>query len=61
MAPNGDLFVAEKESNTVRVLRVPSGSAKPERNEVFASGLSQPYGIAFYPSGPNPEWVYVAN
>jgi glucose/arabinose dehydrogenase len=60
-APNGDLFVAEKESNAVRVLRVPSGSAKPTENEVFASGLSQPYGIAFYPAGPNPEWVYVAN
>lgn len=61
MAPNGDLFVAEKETNTVRVLRVPRGSAKPSSNEVFASGLSQPYGIAFYPLGPNPEWVYIAN
>jgi glucose/arabinose dehydrogenase len=61
MAPNGDLFVTERETNTVRVLRVPSGSAKPESNEVFASGLSQPYGIAFYPPGPNPEWVYIAN
>ncbi|HKS60540.1 MAG TPA: sorbosone dehydrogenase family protein [Xanthobacteraceae bacterium] len=60
-APNGDLFVAEKESNSVRVLRVPSGTARPEINEVFASGLSQPYGIAFYPAGANPEWIYVAN
>ena len=60
-APNGDLFVAEKESNSVRVLRVPSGAAQPEINEVFASGLSQPYGIAFYPSGANPEWIYIAN
>jgi glucose/arabinose dehydrogenase len=61
MAPNGDLFVAERESNSVRILRVPSGNAKPEINEVFASGLSQPYGIAFYPLGPNPEWIYIAN
>ena len=61
MAPNGDLFVAEKETNQVRVLRVPSGSAKPEINEVFASDLSQPYGIAFYPAGANPEWIYIAN
>ena len=30
-------------------------------DEVFARGLHQPYGIAFYPLGPNPEWVYVAN
>ena len=61
MAPNGDLFVAEKETNQVRVLRVPSGSAKPAHNDVFASGLSQPYGIAFYPAGANPEWIYIAN
>jgi len=59
-APNGDLFVADSASNTVRVLRVGAGSAKPA-DEVFASGLYQPFGIAFYPLGPNPEWVYVAN
>src|SRR5437588_4352860 len=61
MAPNGDLFVAEKESNSVRILRVPSGAAKPEINEVFAAGLSQPYGIAFYPRGSDPQWIYIAN
>lgn len=61
LAPNGDLFVADSASNTVRVLRVPAGSAKPTKDEVFASGLYQPYGIAFYPPGPNPEWVYIAN
>ena len=60
-APNGDLFVAEKETNTVRILRVPSGSAKPEINEVFASDLYQPYGIAFYPPNAEPEWIYIAN
>ena len=61
VAPNGDLFVADSASNTIRVLRVPSGTASPTKNEVFASGLTQPFGIAFYPLGPNPEWVYVAN
>src|SRR3979411_697884 len=60
-APNGDLFVADSMSNTIRVLRVAAGRAAPEKNEVFAEGLYQPYGIAFYPPGPNPEWVYVAN
>jgi glucose/arabinose dehydrogenase len=29
--------------------------------ETFASGLSQPFGIAFYPPGPEPQWIYVAN
>src|SRR5258706_13545511 len=61
LAPNGDLFVADSVSNTVRVLRIPSGSATPTKNEVFASGLYQPFGIAFYPLGPNPEWIYIAN
>jgi glucose/arabinose dehydrogenase len=61
LAPNGDLFVAESASNKVRVLRVPDGNASPEKNEVFASGLYQPFGIAFYPLGPNPEWIYIAN
>jgi len=61
VAPNGDLFFADSASNTIHVLRVPSGTASPTKNEVFASGLTQPFGIAFYPLGPNPEWIYVAN
>ena len=27
----------------------------------IASDLNQRFGIAFYPLGPNPEWVYIAN
>jgi glucose/arabinose dehydrogenase len=61
VAPNGDLFVADSEANTIRVYRVPSGSARPVKSETYASGLNKPFGIAFYPLGPNPEWVYVAN
>ena len=61
VAPNGDIFVAESKANTVRVLRAGAGGAGPSRNEVFLSGLSQPYGIAFYPLGANPQWVYIAN
>jgi glucose/arabinose dehydrogenase len=61
VAPNGDLFVSDSMFGLVRVLRVPAGSATPEKDVVFASGLKQPYGIAFYPLGPNPQWVYIAN
>jgi glucose/arabinose dehydrogenase len=61
VAPNGDLFVADSMFGEVRVLRVPAGRAKPEKDMVFASGLKQPFGIAFYPLGPNPQWVYIAN
>ncbi len=28
---------------------------------VFATGLTLPFGIAFYPPRPNPQYVYVAN
>ena len=61
VAPNGDLFLAESGANRVRVLRLASGDGKPSKNEIFASGLRQPYGIAFYPPGPSPQWVYIAN
>src|SRR6478672_3982181 len=61
VAPNGDLFGADSEANTIRVYRVPSGSARPVKSETYASGLNKPFGIAFYPLGPNPDWVYVAN
>jgi glucose/arabinose dehydrogenase len=61
IAPNGDIFIAESEPGRIRVLRAEEGAAKPSSNDVFASGLDQPFGIAFYPSGSDPQWVYVAN
>jgi len=61
IAPNGDIFVAESRAGRVRVLRAADGAAKPEQNEVFASGLGQPFGVAFYPPGPDPRFVYVAS
>ena len=53
--PNGDLFLAESRANRIRVLRDADGDGKPEVNEVFATGLSRPFGIAFYPVGSEPE------
>src|SRR5262249_19423993 len=61
VAPNGDIFVAESEPGRIRVLRAADGAARPSSNGVFASGLDQPFGIAFYPSGSDPQWIYVAN
>ena len=60
-APNGDLFIAESNPGRVRVVRGFGGDGKVQTNEVFASGLTMPYGIAFYPVGPNPQYVYVGN
>ncbi len=60
-APNGDLFFAEAEPGDVRVARGFGPDGKVVTNEVFATGLTMPFGIAFYPPGPNPTYVYVAN
>jgi glucose/arabinose dehydrogenase/mono/diheme cytochrome c family protein len=60
-APNGDVFLAESNSGKIKVFRGITGSGKPEQISVFATGLSQPYGIAFYPLGSNPEWVYIGD
>ena len=61
VAPNGDIFIAESEPGRIRVLRTADGAAKPSSNDVFASGLDRPFGIAFYPPGSDPQWIYVAN
>ena len=60
-APNGDIFIAESGANRVTVLRGRGTDGKAETKEVYASDLRQPFGIAFYPAGKNPKWVYVAN
>ena len=60
-APNGDAFVAETEKGDILIFRGISADGKPETTSVFASGLNKPFGIAFYPQGPNPKWVYIGN
>ena len=55
VAPNGDIFVAESEPGRIRVLRAAEGASQPDSNDVFASGLKDPFGIAFYPPGPDPH------
>jgi glucose/arabinose dehydrogenase len=57
-APNGDLFIAETGAGNIRVLHgVADGKAQTV--ETFATGLTRPYGIAFYPVGPNPQYIYI--
>ncbi|HEX2918789.1 MAG TPA: PQQ-dependent sugar dehydrogenase [Edaphobacter sp.] len=60
-APNGDYFVAETAKGDIRVFRGVTADGKPELTGVYASGLNKPFGIAFYPQGPNPQWVYIGN
>jgi glucose/arabinose dehydrogenase len=60
-APNGDIFLAEVDSGRIRLFRGITDDGKPEQTAIFASGLKQPYGLAFYPPGPDPQWLYVGN
>jgi len=61
VAPNGDLFIAESKAGRIRVLRAADGASKPTQNQIFASSLTMPFGIAFWPPGPNPRFIYIAN
>lgn len=54
-APNGDVFVAESSGGRISVLRQAG-----QRPASFASSLDLPFGIGFWPPGPSPRFVYVA-
>jgi glucose/arabinose dehydrogenase len=59
-APNGDIFVADSEAGEIKVLHgIKDGKA--DSVSVFARGLTRPYGMAFYPLGSNPQYIYVGN
>jgi glucose/arabinose dehydrogenase len=60
-APNGDLFIAESQKGQIRVLRGIGADGRAQTVEVFATGLDKPFGIAFYPPGVTPQFLYVAN
>jgi glucose/arabinose dehydrogenase len=60
-APNGDLFIADSQAGSILVLRGVNAQGKAEKISTFATGLDHPFGIAFYPKGPNPKWIYVGN
>src|SRR5580698_811415 len=61
MAPNGDFFVADSMPGEIKIFRGRGADGKPEQVSTFATGLKQPFGIAFYPVGNSPQWVYVGN
>jgi glucose/arabinose dehydrogenase len=60
VAPNGDIFLTETQSGRVTVMRPSADGATAASVEVYAQGLVLPFGIAFYPSGSQPQWLYVA-
>ena len=60
-APNGDIFLTESDAGRIRIFRGLTPDSKPELSAVFAEGLKHPYGLAFYPPGPDPQWLYVGS
>jgi glucose/arabinose dehydrogenase len=60
-APNGDLVVAESEPGRLQLLRDADGDGRAETRSLFAEGLRQPFGLAFYPPGDAPRFLYVGN
>ena len=56
-APNGDIFVSDIGAGTIRIIR--AGTESGATPLTFAEGLDRPFGVAFYPPGPNPRFVYV--
>ncbi len=60
MAPNGDLFFTETNAGQIKIMRG-NKDGKPESVSVFATGLPGAFGIAFYPLGNDPQWLYVGN
>jgi glucose/arabinose dehydrogenase len=60
-APNGDIFLTETDPGRIRVFRGMTSGGKPQQTTIFASGFKNPYGLAFYPPGPDPQWLYVGS
>src|SRR4029079_5907422 len=60
-APNGDAFVAESAGGVVKIFRGVLATGRAAWSGVFAKDFKDPFGIAFYPPGPDPRWLYVAN
>jgi glucose/arabinose dehydrogenase len=61
VAPNGDVFVMETRAGQIRVLRGVDSAGRAAQSSIFATGFIEAYGMAFYPGGADPRWLYVAN
>src|SRR5260370_14905794 len=58
VAPNGDIFVAEMDAGDIRVLHAVASGQRATAT-VYAKGLDEPFALAFYPPGANPQSLYV--
>ncbi len=60
-AANGDLLLSQPGAGVINVLRGVDANGAAVSQSTYASGLTSPYGMAFYPSAANPQSLYVAN
>jgi glucose/arabinose dehydrogenase len=58
-APNGDIFVSAPNKGVIKVFRSSTGKTA-DTVSTFAAKLDRPFGMAFWPVGPNPRYLYVA-
>ncbi len=56
LAPNGDVFLADAQANTIYVLRDTNQDGVADERFTFSDKLDQPFGMAFHKN-----WFYVAN
>ena len=56
LAPNGDVIVSEPGAGKITILRDSNHDGVAEQRFTFASGLDNPYGLAFHE-----HWLYVGN
>jgi glucose/arabinose dehydrogenase/cytochrome c2 len=59
-AADGDIFVSETVGGRISVLHPSADGTHAARVDVYARGLKQPFGLAFYPNADHPQWLYVA-
>ncbi len=56
LAPNGDVFVADSQANSVIILRDKNKDGVAEERFTFTTDVNQPFGMGFLK-----DWFYVAN
>jgi len=56
LAPNGDVFITESRPGRIAVLRDSNGDGRVDERFVFATGLTRPFGMAFWK-----DYLYVGN
>ena len=60
VAPDGMVLVPEPRNNRIVAIKMPSRPGSMPLTDLWAASLARPYGLDFWPPGPNPTHVLVA-